>query len=319
MESQESVANGTENPSEAESTTTKHDPLDTAQNSVRTPTSREFLRDSLRKRLLAEDLTIDDTVPVQPSEMAVQDSSSVPSQVTCESEKHAEAHSDGMVRLELQSNTEIEPRDRPPAPENGPAEGDSVRPRPAGKRNGPSMVPKGVVSKKPIFDKVPSSTVGPRMYVSQNRTWQAVAGHSIDLQKVPGMQFVLLSIIAAKGANGILQPELTKLSGQDKRSVPGRTDELAQAGYIEKKPVQAGTVRTSLLVHKRFVREGHFLKGSDNIEDVFRSRTVILTGFVGLLYKLFQDEDTDFIQMRDLRKKLVRPKEVSGGLELTAW
>jgi transcription factor C subunit 3 len=318
LESQESDVNGTGITSEGQSTATRHNPRETAQSSICTPVSREDFRESLRKRLLAEGHALDDIVPIQPTEADAPSHVSSPlRQSICESDEHPVAHTDGVQISGLPSNTGSESGDHDVMQETQPVE--TVRPgsHPVRNQNGPRTIQKTIVRKRPIFDKIDSSTVGPRIYVSQNRTWQAVAGHSIDLTRVPGMQFVLLSIIAAKGADGILQPELTKLSGQDKRSVPGRTDELAQAGYIEKKPVQAGTVRTSLLVHKKFVKEGHFLKGSDNIEDVFRNRTVILTGFVGILYKLFQDEDTDFIPMRDLRKKLVRAETHFVAMRLT--
>lgn len=106
--------------------------------------------------------------------------------------------------------------------------------------------PKGLKkSTQPIFDEIPASTSAPRIKVSQERTWQAVAGHPVDLKKLSAMQFILLSIIAAHGADGIQQPELVRLSGQDKRSVPHRTDELAKAGYIEKTPICKFTLSSS--------------------------------------------------------------------------
>ncbi|KAF1994359.1 hypothetical protein P154DRAFT_527154 [Amniculicola lignicola CBS 123094] len=153
-----------------------------------------------------------------------------------------------------------------------------------------------------IFDTEVSTTTVPRLYASQNRTWQAVAGHSVDLQRLPGMLFVLLSIIASRGANGILQPDLVRISGQDKRSVPQRTDRLAKMGYIEKNPVQAAKMRTSLLVHKKLVRQGHFLKGPGGVEDVFRGDQIILSNFVPLLYNTLKD--VNVIPVRSLRQRL---------------
>ena len=41
--------------------------------------------------------------------------------------------------------------------------------------------------------------------------------------------------------------------GQDKRSVPQRTDRLAEAGYVKKRKVLANHSNTSLLVHHKFV------------------------------------------------------------------
>lgn len=67
------------------------------------------------------------------------------------------------------------------------------------------------------------------------------------------MDFKCLSIIAARRAKGILQPDLVAISGQDKRSVPTRTERLHKNGYIEKRPVLTGGRKTSLLILKRFV------------------------------------------------------------------
>lgn len=127
----------------------------------------------------------------------------------------------------------------------------------------------------------------------------------MDLKKVSSMQFMLLTIIAAHGSQGILQPDLVKLSGQDKRSVPHRTDELAKAGYIEKKPVSTVKMRTSLIIHKKFVKTGHFLKEPGNAEDVFQNRTLILSSFLPLLYNLLRDAPGQYVPWRDLRKHLV--------------
>lgn len=171
------------------------------------------------------------------------------------------------------------------------------------KKRGRRKVPKGIRLTEPLFDDPSASTTAPRLYASQNRTWHAIAGHSIDLKRLPSMEFALLSIIAAQGSSGIAQPDLVRVSGQDKRSVPHRTDELAKKGYIEKQPVQARKIRTSLCVHKRFVQEGHFLKGPGVVEDVFRDKSFIMSGFADLLYNLLKN--VDIIAMRDLRRKLV--------------
>ena len=175
--------------------------------------------------------------------------------------------------------------------------------RPNAKKRGRRKIPKGTRLTEPIFDDPSTSTTTPRLYASQNRIWHAVAGHSVDLKRLPSMEFMLLSIIAAHGASGIAQPDLTRISAQDKRSVPHRTDELAKKGYIEKKPMQAYKARTSLCIHKKFVQEGHFLKGPGVVEDVFRDNKFMLSGFVDLLYNLLKT--TDIVAMRDLRRKLV--------------
>lgn len=125
----------------------------------------------------------------------------------------------------------------------------------------------------------------------------------MDYKRLSALQFELLSIIAAHGANGIGQPDLVRVSGQDKRSVPKRTDELAKAGYIEKTPISYTGVRTSLCIHKRFVRAGHFLKSPNDLDDIFRNRTVILSSLVNLLYQILKE--TEYLPYHQLRDKLV--------------
>jgi hypothetical protein len=154
----------------------------------------------------------------------------------------------------------------------------------------------------PVFDEPEAAISAPRLYASQNRTWQALTGHDIDLKKVPSMEFALLSLIAARGVNGITQPDLTQMSGQDKRSVPHRTNELARKGYIVKQPVQAGKIRTSLCVHSKFVDQKHFLT-SGAVEDVYKKDSFVLSGFVHLLYNKLKD--AGIVPTRDVRKKLV--------------
>ena len=101
-----------------------------------------------------------------------------------------------------------------------------------------------------------------RIYTTQDRVWQAIAGHSLDYKRVPRLEFQLLALIAAAGPDGILQPDLRSLSGQDKRSVPKRTDSLAKKGYIQKKSVYAkttlannGGTKTSLCIHASFSKK----------------------------------------------------------------
>jgi hypothetical protein len=169
-------------------------------------------------------------------------------------------------------------------------------------RSTPRKIPSSIGTNEAVFDEPTTSTTGPRLYASQNRIWQALTGHSIDLKKVPSMEFILLSIIASRGMNGITQPDLTALSGQDKRSVPHRTDELSRKGYIQKMPVQAGKMRTSLCVHKKFVTKDHFLS-SGRVEDVFQYKKFVLSGFIQLLYDKLKDSGV--VLSRDIRKKLV--------------
>lgn len=166
----------------------------------------------------------------------------------------------------------------------------------------PRVLPSPSNDGETVFDDPPANTTAPRLFASQNRIWQALTGHGIDLKKVPTMEFVLLSLIASHGAAGVTQPDLTAMSGQDKRSVPHRTDELCRKGYIDKKPVQSGKLRTSLCVHKKFVSDDHFLT-SGKVEDVFQYKKFVLSGFVHLLYNTLKDAGV--VPTRDIRKRLV--------------
>ncbi|KAF2825573.1 hypothetical protein CC86DRAFT_324045 [Ophiobolus disseminans] len=155
-----------------------------------------------------------------------------------------------------------------------------------------------------IFDDPSTTVAAPRLYASQGRIWQALTGHCMDLKKVPTMEFALLSLIAANGPTGITQPELTQFSGQDKRSVPHRTDELARKGYIVKKPVQAGKARTSLCIHSKFISNDHFTT-SGAMEDVFQEGQFVASSFALLLYNAFKDAGV--VLTRDIRKRLGVP------------
>lgn len=89
---------------------------------------------------------------------------------------------------------------------------------------------------------------------TEDRMWRALAGHGVDLKRVRESEFTLLSLIGAAGPRGIRQPDLTALSGQDKRSLPHRTDELHRKGYIEKKSLKLKGHPTSLCTLRRWVK-----------------------------------------------------------------
>jgi hypothetical protein len=92
-----------------------------------------------------------------------------------------------------------------------------------------------------------SQLAGQRIYISENKLWQAVAGHEVDPARIPRTEFELLVAIAQHGPEGILQAAATHMTGQDKHSVPARTDRLAKKGYITKTTVMARSIKTSLL------------------------------------------------------------------------
>ncbi|RJE23366.1 hypothetical protein PHISCL_04308 [Aspergillus sclerotialis] len=94
-----------------------------------------------------------------------------------------------------------------------------------------------------------------RLFVSEERTWRAITGHEPDETKVLPTEFTLLSVIASAKSSGIIQPELVKISGQDKRSVPKRTNMLHKKGYIIKSPIHIRGTRTSLCTLSKFFRD----------------------------------------------------------------
>ena len=105
-----------------------------------------------------------------------------------------------------------------------------------------------------------------RLYASQNRMWHALTGHGPDFSKVKSLDFICLSIIAAHGPNGIVQHDLVRISGQDKRSLPARTDRLHNDGYIEKRRVSVQLVNKNRVLHTSQCFLKRFINDSDQIE-----------------------------------------------------
>ncbi|KAL9622568.1 MAG: hypothetical protein Q9160_003065 [Pyrenula sp. 1 TL-2023] len=99
-----------------------------------------------------------------------------------------------------------------------------------------------------------SSEPNLHVYVSEERMWLAICGHLPDFSLVLPLEFKLLSIIASAGESGVIQGDLIKISGQDKRSVPNRTKTLQVKGYIEKRRIQVRGSHTSLLLLRKFAR-----------------------------------------------------------------
>ncbi|EXJ55209.1 hypothetical protein A1O7_08135 [Cladophialophora yegresii CBS 114405] len=100
----------------------------------------------------------------------------------------------------------------------------------------------------------PRVTEGPRIRLKEERLYQAICGHPPDPRRVAPLEFELLKYITATRSDGILQGELIRSSGQDKRSVPKRTDALHSKGYIIKEAVFLRGNRTSRLTLKKFAK-----------------------------------------------------------------
>lgn len=137
---------------------------------------------------------------------------------------------------------------------------------------------------------------GLRIFVSEERTWLAIAGHKPDTFRIMPLQFALLSIIASKKSVGILHPDLSKLSDQDKRSVPKRTDILQEKGYINKRPIQYKSNRTTLCTLRKFAGAPAAQDGSEDDS---------MVDFDSLLDKIFKClKEFNLITRNDLCEKL---------------
>lgn len=100
------------------------------------------------------------------------------------------------------------------------------------------------------------------VFVSGNTMWEMITGHSVNYKRVPRLEWVLLLGIASTKSQGILQGDLGRLVGQDKRSVPKRTDSLLKKSYIVKRTTLVRGTKTSKLWLKTFAPP--FPKESDN-------------------------------------------------------
>ncbi|KAJ0117582.1 hypothetical protein J7T55_001780 [Diaporthe amygdali] len=94
--------------------------------------------------------------------------------------------------------------------------------------------------------------VRPRIFVGEETIWKTLTGHSIDYKRVPNLEWKCLVVIGSTKEDGILQGDLNRATGQDKRSVPKRTDFLTQKGYIAKRTHMVRGMKTSKLWLTKF-------------------------------------------------------------------
>ncbi|GBF60883.1 transcription factor tau subunit [Trichophyton mentagrophytes] len=146
------------------------------------------------------------------------------------------------------------------------------------------------------------------VFVSLERTWLSITGHEPDSTRVLPLEFALLSIIASRKEKGIIQSDLVRLSGQDKRSVPKRTDLLQEKGYIEKRAIQYQAARTSLCTLNKFAGLGPGQLSYDPssvVEPGSKSTTNKIIDFTVLREKLFEMlREYRVITRNDLKEKL---------------
>ncbi|KAI3396173.1 hypothetical protein diail_376 [Diaporthe ilicicola] len=94
--------------------------------------------------------------------------------------------------------------------------------------------------------------VQPRIFVGEETIWKTLTGHGVDYKRVPNLEWKCLVVIGSTKEDGILQGDLNRATGQDKRSVPKRTDFLAQKGYIAKRTHMVRGMKTSKLWLTKF-------------------------------------------------------------------
>ncbi|ROW08942.1 hypothetical protein VMCG_02714 [Cytospora schulzeri] len=94
--------------------------------------------------------------------------------------------------------------------------------------------------------------IRPRLFVGEETVWKTLTGHGKDLKRVPNLEWKCLVAIGSTKETGIIQGDLVRQTGQDKRSVPKRTDFLAQKGYIAKRTHMVRGTKTSKLWLARF-------------------------------------------------------------------
>ncbi|KAI2615857.1 hypothetical protein GGR54DRAFT_252512 [Hypoxylon sp. NC1633] len=117
----------------------------------------------------------------------------------------------------------------------------------------------------------------PHLHVSEDRQWKTLTGHGPDLKRVPQFEWKALVDIASMREQGILQGDLVRLSGQDKRSLPTRTDALAKKGYIIKQPIILRGCRSSKLWLAQYAQHAKKNRDGLNFDKVDLSKDA-LTG-----------------------------------------
>lgn len=152
-----------------------------------------------------------------------------------------------------------------------------------------------------------------RIYASTERRWQALAGHRPASSKVPKLDFECLSIIGARKEAGILQPELVRISGQDKRSVPDRTRRLQERGYIDKIPVLVKQSHTSKLTLKRFaskINDESTLNDSSigPIQPESKETAIDYQAFLRRIFDILRK--AELITLIDFKEQLVRTQAI---------
>lgn len=167
----------------------------------------------------------------------------------------------------------------------------------------------------PDFDAIASSSgLCGCLFASDDRMWHAITGHGVDYRRVKPLEFDILQLIAASGSAGLSQPDIIRLTRQDKRSLPKRTDELAAHGYIEKKPILLAGMHTSWCTLRKFVATSaasSSLPPEEEIAAIFTNSGIMTEKFLDVAMRLIKEAGN--ITLNDFRYALVGPHRYHHG------
>lgn len=93
---------------------------------------------------------------------------------------------------------------------------------------------------------------GLTLYATEEKQWFTLTGRPKDGNRVGSFSFELLSVVSRAGEKGLTTIELSKMTGQDPRSLYGRVLTLVETGLVQRFPVIRHGAHTNLVVMKRF-------------------------------------------------------------------
>lgn len=141
--------------------------------------------------------------------------------------------------------------------------------------------------------------------------------------QVPNAVFKCLEVIGKHREQGLIQPELTAITGQDKKSIAGRTTLLKDLGYIEKVAVLARSMNTSKLTLTKFaiqreqnraeaLKDEKKKKGKNVAtgSDRWTGETIHTESLVRAIIAELKAAKNGVVQRGDLKKRLVSPYPV---------
>jgi hypothetical protein len=182
LEARANVLDPTEAPANQQQKSSGHTPAVTVQPTAHPPKNLSSLGGALRERLLTESRQ---PIGTPPSDIEIGASRNIPLSTTQRSHNgfhHAEAAA-------ARPTAFASPPSIPVLPTSGHSGTDLPKlvDRDHSEPRQHRKTPRSILGSDPTFDQPPSDIVGPRLFASQDRIWQAIAGHGKDLKRVPAM------------------------------------------------------------------------------------------------------------------------------------